>query len=354
MLPPRPEMGFIMALAKALDPMRHQAATMAATVLLFVAMDAHAGAEHIKIACSQIAQSGPTFIAKEKGYFAAEGLDAELVFFDAAEPMAVAAASGGVDFAIAGTSAGLYSLAGRGALRIIAGGGNEAPGYQNLTFVVSNRAADAGFKTYADLPGHSVGVPQIGSPSHYSLALIAEKNGIDLKTIRVLPLQSVANVISAVIGNQADAGVIPATAVRPAIERKDLHLLGFVGDEAPYQTRAAFTSTRNADERHATVEAFLRAFRHGARDYHAAFIGPDGKRRDGPEAPEILAILAKYTGQSVAQVKLSIAYVDEGARLDVTDVLHQIAWYKAQGMLKGDVDGEAAIDRRYVVPMPER
>lgn len=336
------------------DRKRRCAKAMATAAVLCCAANAIASAEPIKIAVSQIAQSGPTFIAMDKGYFTAEGLNAELVFFDAAEPMAVAAASGGVDFAIAGTSAGLYSLAGRGALRIIAGGGNEAPGYQNLTFVVSNRAADAGLKSYAGLPGHSVGVPQIGSPSHYSLALIAETHGIDLKTIRILPLQSVANVISAVIGSQADAGVIPATAVRPAIERKDLRLLGFVGDEAPYQTRAAFTSTKTANDRRPVVEAFLRAFRHGARDYHDAFIGPDEKRHDGPTAPEITAILAKYTGQTVEQVKLSIAYVDDGARLDVTDVLHQLAWYKAQGMLKGEIDDAAVIDLRYVVPMPER
>lgn len=239
-------------------------------------------------------------------------------------------------------------------MAIIARGGNEAPGYQSLTFVVSNRAAEAGLKGYADLPGHSVGVPQIGSPSHYSLALIAEKHGLDLETIRVLPPQSVANVISAVIGSQADAGVIPAAAARPALERKDLRLLGFVGNEAPYQTRAAFTPTTTANERRATVEAFLRAFRKGARDYHDAFIGRDEKRRDGPSAPEILAILAEYTGQSVEQVKLFIAHVDAGARLDVKDVPHQVAWYQVQAMLKGDIDDKAMIDRRYVVPMPER
>jgi hypothetical protein len=36
----------------------------------------------------------------------------------------------------------------------------------------------------------------------------------------------------------------------------------------------------------------------------------------------------------------------------VADVLHQIAWFKEQGMLKLDGTGEEIIDKRYVVPMP--
>lgn len=34
-----------------------------------------------------------------------------------------------------------------------------------------------------------------------------------------------------------------------------------------------------------------------------------------------------------------------------SDISRQIAWYKAHGMLKADVDGSAIIDRRYVVPL---
>jgi hypothetical protein len=33
-------------------------------------------------------------------------------------------------------------------------------------------------------------------------------------------------------------------------------------------------------------------------------------------------------------------------------VLHQIAWYKSQGMLKDSVNGNDIIDKRYAVPLP--
>ncbi len=36
----------------------------------------------------------------------------------------------------------------------------------------------------------------------------------------------------------------------------------------------------------------------------------------------------------------------------MTDVLRQIAWYKSQGMVQADVDGNAIIDSRYAVSLP--
>src|SRR6202008_369569 len=122
---------------------------------------------------------GHLFIAEERGYFAAEGLTVEFVPFEAAEPVAVAVASGSVDFGATGLSGALYSLGGQGVLKIIAGSTHEAPGFQFLTVVASNQASAAGWTSFKDLAGHSVAVPQIGSPSHYSISRIAEKYGVD-------------------------------------------------------------------------------------------------------------------------------------------------------------------------------
>src|SRR6185437_13585316 len=75
-------------------------------------------AETIKIGM-QKPVGGPLYIANDKGYYAAEGLTPDYVFFEAGEPIAVAVASGAVDFGVAGLTGGFYSLAGQGALKII-------------------------------------------------------------------------------------------------------------------------------------------------------------------------------------------------------------------------------------------
>jgi NitT/TauT family transport system substrate-binding protein len=310
-------------------------------------------AEPIKLATTKIASGGPIYIAIEKGYFAAEGLEPELVFFPASLPIALAVVSGDIDFGSAGLTAALYGLGGQGKLRIIAANARDVAGFPQYAFVVSNRASDSGLKSYKDLAGHSVALGEVGAPAHYALAMVAAKYGVDIKTLRVLPMQAIVNVISAVSGGQADGGVTPASAVFPAIQRGDLKLLGFPGDEIPSQGGATIITPKTADQRRGTVEHYLRALRKAARDYHDAFVGADEKPRQGPTAPEILAIIAKYTGQSAEQIAPALPFIDAEARLDVKDVLRQIDWYKSQGMLKGPVDGDVIIDKRYVIALPE-
>lgn len=47
-----------------------------------------------KIGVLRLSSSAPVFIAQDKGYFREAGLDVELKFFDAAQPIAVATTSG--------------------------------------------------------------------------------------------------------------------------------------------------------------------------------------------------------------------------------------------------------------------
>ncbi|HXQ53296.1 MAG TPA: ABC transporter substrate-binding protein [Stellaceae bacterium] len=311
-----------------------------------------AASEPIKIGIQKLEGQAPIYIAEEKGYFRDQGLDAEIVFFDAAQPIAVGIVSGGLDFAVAGFGAGFYNLAGQGELRIIAAYIREAPSFQATAYVISNRAYDAGFTTLKDFAGKTVAVMQVGASQHYALGLLTDKYGIDLKGIRVVAVQLGANEASAVVGGQVDAAVVPETYVKDALAAGNAKLIGFVGDETPWQLGAAFTATRTADDKRDRVMRFLAAYKKGVAEYHDAFIGPDERRLDGPTSPDVLAIVAKYMGETPEKAHQAIAYYDREARLDVKDVLHQIAWYKAQGLVKGEVDGATLIDRRYVVPLP--
>jgi NitT/TauT family transport system substrate-binding protein len=102
------------------------------------------------------------------------------------------------------------------------------------------------------------------------------------------------------------------------------------------------------------VKHFVRALQKATHDYHDAFTSPDGKRVDQATAPAILEILSKYTGQTPEILRQGLGYMDPEARLDVQDVLHQVAWYRAQGMVKSDFNAEDIIDKRYVIPLPTK
>jgi NitT/TauT family transport system substrate-binding protein len=311
-------------------------------------------AETVKLGLLKTAGNGAIFVAEDRGYFAAEGLTVDLHFFDGALPIAVAAVSGDIDIGSTALTGGLYNLASQGALRVVAAQSADVPTFQNNTVIVSNKAWDGGLKSYKDLGGRPIGITSIGGSPQYCIVLLSEKYGFDLKSVRFLPLQSVTNIVSAITGNQADAGVGPAAAVLPVVQRGDAKLLGFVGDEVSYQLGAIFVATKTADNRGDMLRRFLAAYRHGAKDYHDAVTGPGEKRQDGPGTDAMLKILSKFIGQTPAQLKPGISYVDAEARLDQKDVQHQIDWYKSQGQVKGDLTAATLIDKRYATILPGR
>ena len=122
-----------------------------------------------KIGVLRLSSSAPVFIAQDKGYFREAGLDIELKFFDAAQPIAVATTSGDIDFGITAFTAGLYNLAGKGTLKVIGGMSREKAGYPLIGYFASNNAYAAGLKTPKDLAGKRIAVTQVGSSFHYSL-----------------------------------------------------------------------------------------------------------------------------------------------------------------------------------------
>jgi NitT/TauT family transport system substrate-binding protein len=324
-------------------------AVLAILLLVAVARQSEA-ADKLRVGVLKLASSGGVFIAAERGDFTAAGVDVELRFFDAAQPIAVAAVAGDVDIGVTGLTAGFYNLAGKGALRIIAGQSREEPGYHLIGYLASSHAYDAGLTELKDLPGHAIGISQVGSTFHYSIGLLAEKLGFPLASLKLVPLQSMANMAAAVKGKQVDASLIPATIALPMIARGEAHLLGWVGDETPWQLGAIFAPARAIAERRAALENFLAGYRRGARAFYQAFLPNDGTPQPDitlqqPNGgSDLLAIIAKYTGQSPDQLRSGIPYIDPDAKLLVEDIHRQVAWYQSQGLVDRSVDARAILD----------
>src|ERR1700755_2272112 len=304
-----------------------------------------------KVGVLRLSSSAPVFIAQDKGYFRDAGLDVELKFFDAAQPIAVATTSGDIDFGITAFTAGLYNLAGKGTLKVIGGMSREKAGYPLIGYFASNNAYAAGLKTPKDLAGKRIAVTQVGSSFHYSLGLLADKYGFKLSDIKVLPLQSLSNAAAALQGETVDAALLPVSTARKLMDANGAKLLGGVGDETPWQLGAVFASPKTLANK-ALVTKVLSVLARADREYHDVILASvaDGKAAINDKTKPLLEIIAKYTNLPVEQVVGNCAYIDPEGKLDVKNVGNQIAWLQGQGFVGKGFNGEAIIARDYVKP----
>jgi len=322
--------------------------------LLAVAAGGLARAEQplkAKVGVLRLSSSAPVFIAQDKGYFKDAGLDIELKFFDAAQPIAVATTSGDVDVGITAFTAGLYNLAGKGTLKVIGGMSREKAGYPLIGYLASNNAYAAGLKTPKDLAGKRVAVTQVGSSFHYSLGLLADKYGFRLADVKVLPLQSLSNAAAALKGETVDAALLPASTARKLIDDGGAKLLGWVGDETPWQLGAVFASPKTLANK-PLVTKLLAALARADREYHDVILTAvaDGKAPVNEATKPLLEIIAKYTNLPVEQVVGNCAYVDPDGRLDVKNVGNQIEWLQGQGFVDKGFGAADIIAKDFVKP----
>jgi NitT/TauT family transport system substrate-binding protein len=302
-----------------------------------------------KVGVLRLQSSAPVFIAQDKGYFREAGLDVELKFFDAAQPIAVATTSGDVDFGITAFTAGLYNLAGKGTLKVIGGMSREKAGYPLIGYFASNKAYAAGLKTPKDLAGKRVAVTQVGSSFHYSLGLLADKYGFKVSDVTIVPLQSLSNAAAALKGETVDAALLPVSTARKLMDDGGAKLLGWVGDETPWQLGAVFASPKTLANK-ALVTKLLTALERADREYHDVVLSTvkDGKAEINDKTKPLLEIIAKYTNLSVEQVAGNCAYVDPDGKLDVKNVDNQIKWLQEQGFVDKGFDANAIIDKDFV------
>jgi NitT/TauT family transport system substrate-binding protein len=311
-------------------------------------------ADPLRLGLLHTLSPAPFYIAQERGYFRAEGIDLTFRFFEAAQPIAAAAVAGDIDVGVTALTGGFFNLAEKGTLKVIGGGMHEQPGYEGSAILVSNAAYAAGLTSPAKLGGHSFAITQYGSSFHYMLGRIAEAEHFDPASMTLRPVQQVANMVAAVSSNQVDATIAIASMAKPLAAAGQVHIIGWVGDLVPYQITAVFTTARMTADRADLLHRFARAYQKGVADYREAFLRHDaqGKPVIDAQTDAVIPLISKYvfTGDPSARDKIidGIGYYDAGGALDVADVIAQLRWFKAQRLVKGGADPQSVIDTRFL------
>lgn len=328
--------------------------TRRAAIAFAAALPASArAATSLRIGLLHTVSPAPFYIARERGYFADEGIEAVFRFFESAQPIAAAAVAGDIDIGATALTGGFFSLAAKGALVVIGGGLHEQRGFPGSAVIAAPQAFAAGLTTLDRLAGHSFAITQYGSSFHYMLARIAQARGFDLKSVTLRPVQQVPNMIAAVRTGQVDATIAIASLARPLDQAGEARIIAWVGDTVPYQITAVFTTRAMISAGADTLRRFARAYQRGIMDFRAAFLpaGPSGPLPPESASESAIPLIQKYVltndSGAAAKIREGAGWYDADGALDVADVGAQLRWFQSEGLVKDPVAPESVIDTSF-------
>jgi NitT/TauT family transport system substrate-binding protein len=322
---------------------------LASAGLVVLLLSSAEGADKVKVGVLKLTSSAPIFVGVEKGFFKEFGIEPELVYFQAAAPIATALAAGQVEVGATGLTAALFNIVlGGEKLWIVADKGREWPGYPLTGIVVQKDLHDAGLRSVKDLRGKRIGVTQLGSTFHYHIGNILEKEGLKLDDVKIVELQAMPSVMEALRDKQVDAILLAQPFPGGAEAQGFGKVLAWAGDLHPWQVAAIFYSKAFAGDR-ARAVAFMKGYVKASRYYYdAALVQKAGRVAPGPSYEDVVQITARYTGATPEIIKLGFPYQDRNGRLLSTDVERQMRWWTDRGFLKRVIPLDAIVDTSFV------
>jgi NitT/TauT family transport system substrate-binding protein len=143
----------------------------------------------IKIGYQPLTSHTVSFVAQEKGYFAAQGLEVELIYFRSFPEMVPLLATGELDLGLGTHSVNLFNaIASELPVRVV-GGVFEYPEGWRDNYAVRKDLFDSGEVTeLSDLSGRKIAINTLGAFGEFSLAQLLAQSGISIDDVELVVL----------------------------------------------------------------------------------------------------------------------------------------------------------------------
>jgi NitT/TauT family transport system substrate-binding protein len=298
----------------------------------------------VRLADIQSTSDGGFYLALENGYFAAEGLDVELVRFDTGATQIGALSTNQLDVGVGALSAGLLNAVARGiAVRIVADRATLRNGA--LSFMVRTELVESGqIVDWKDFRGRTVANNGTGTGAQLALQRGLRSGGLTFQDVDQ-QIISFPDMVPALGNGSIDLGVLIEPLITAAITRgvavrwqraidvyPDLEIsVVMYSDEFARQTEAA--------------NRFMIAYLRGVREYH------DGLFKGLPNRPRVVQALVEHTAVKDPALydRMEPSYVNPNGWVQVENLKEQQRELAELGLLDGPpVDLDQVIDLRYV------
>jgi len=298
----------------------------------------------VTLADIQSTSDGGFYLALDKGYFEAEGLDVELVRFDTATAQVSALGTGQLDVGVGALSAGLLNAVGRGIpIEIVADRATLKNGA--LSFLVRKELIDSGqITSWADLRGRSVANNGNGTAAQLALRRGLATAGLTLQDIdqQLLPFP---DMVAALGSGSIDMAVIIEPLASAAIGRGFAVRWQRAMDVFPDLEISIVTYADAFARNTEAANRFMIAYLRGVREYH------DGLFKGLPNRAEVVQALIDHTAIKDPAVydRIEQSYVNPNGHVLPSNLKEQQREFGELGLLEGPpVDLDRVIDMSYV------
>ena len=268
-------------------------ATSSICIAILSGVSAGQAADKVKIGVLNTSGDIAVHIANEKGYFAQEGIETDLITFDASAKMIPSLGNGDLDVGGGATAVSLFNAIDRKVgVRIVADKGRTEPGYIYQSFMIRKELIDSGkFKTWSDLKGLKFAQGGAGVGPLALLSEAATKGGIKYSDIEKV-FMSFSQQVAALKSGAIDGSVMNEPyKTMVALEGLAVEFAPTEEIRTKFELSLLFFGEKFRTERKDVAHRFMRAFLKGNRDYMSAI--ENGRWRTDGGADEVIDIFAK-------------------------------------------------------------
>ncbi len=315
---------------------------------LLVAAAAHA-ADKVKIAIIGGAADIGFYLADAKGWFAADGIEVEMITFDSGARMIAPLSTGDIDVGTGAITAGLYNAFDRDiSIRMIADKGRNVKGMSFQGMMVRKALIESGaVKNFGDLKGRKLAFTGPGANDSSVIDEALGKFGASIKDIEIVYL-GLAQQIPAYANGAIDASIMPEpfrTNVLKLDVARELMPIADLRDND--QTGVVVYADAFIKKRPQTAAKLLNNYVRGVRYYLDSIVGA---KIAGPNADEIIDVLAKYSTLKDKEALRAIVptALDGDVRPNLESLARDLAFYKAQGLVKSNITVDQVADMSWI------
>lgn len=283
------------------------------------------------------------FIAQERGYFRAEGLEVKIELLGSATKMMPALATNDLQVASGGLNAGLINAIARDIpLRIVADKGTLVPGSGYQTFLVRKELAGK-VRGYGDLKGLSI-ASSGGAITTDSVVInkALQRGGLTIKDVKIVDLRF-PDMVTALANGAVDMALIIEPFATRALDQ-DIAVRWKNADEITpnLQLAAVFYGPKFMSDQPEAAKRFMVAYVRAVRDYNDEFL--KGGNKDA-----IIAVLTKNTPIKDAGIYRRIVppSINPNAELNIESIKESLDAWVGRGVVE-KVDVNKLVDTQYL------